>query len=119
VVFSLRPVLILVSMNLTGASTGEPRQRGIHSVDPQFRRQHSYLPPSRGSTWWHISVIIMLPSCFFSLSLISGGIMEVYRNRVSIWDSMQGSISFEGSEAIATYSQKQRLAVFPALPNPG
>ena len=81
-VSSLRPVLILVSLNLTGASTGEPRQRGIHSVDPQFRRQHSYLPPGRESTWWHISVIIMLPSCFFfPLSLISGGIMEIYRNR--------------------------------------
>lgn len=79
--FSLRPVLI-DSLNVTGASTEEPRQRGMYSVDPQFRRQHSYLPPSRGSTWWHISVIIMLSSFFcFSLSLISGVIMEIYRNR--------------------------------------
>ena len=80
--FSLRPVLI-VSLNVIGASTEVPRQRGMYSVDPQFRRQRSYLLPSRGSTWWHISVIIMLSSFFFcfSLSLISGGIMEIYRNR--------------------------------------
>ena len=81
--FSLRPVLI-VSLNIIGASTEEPRQRGMYSVDPQFRRQHSYLLPSSGSTWWHISVIIMLSSlffCCFSLSLISGGIMDIYRNR--------------------------------------
>ena len=104
---------MLPTLDITGAHNGR-LNKGVQTLQtPNLEDSTHSLPGNI-----YLGIVIMSSSFSFLLPVVESWRFIEIRS-VVIWDRMQVTISFQGFSDVATYSQKQRLALFSTLPNPG